>query len=377
MIRLLVMVLLATTVSFTFGQEEEIEQNPESALQRGLKSLMDLQSDDGAWQSQHYGSMKQGAALTTLALYSLSHLPPEVREPYQNQIDAAYDFLKPGLQESGFVVNPEGSEDYPVYCTAMLLVACEKLQLQLPMDTKNRMINYLIRSQVAEARGFDSDHHEFGGWDVLGPDTRTGKTSGTNVSVTCYVVEALDIFKDRADVQKSLKLAESWVNRIAEHSTDGGFFFTPALDSTNNKASWEDNKLTKPKSYGTATSDGLRILHYCGVDPADDRIGAAVNWLVEHEDVRAVPGFGDEPNLQAWQSSLRFYYFSTLAKTLKWLPDQVAENVREGLLTELTRLQQEDGLWQNESALMREDDPIVASSLAILALGTLHSLKRD
>lgn len=377
MIRTFVMILVAAMVSMTFGQEALNERHEEDVLQRGLQSLMKLQSEDGAWHSQHYGSMKQGAALTTLVLYSVSHLPPEVREPYQNQIAAAFEFLKPGLQESGFVVNPEGSEDYPVYCTAMLLVASEKLQLQVTDATKNRMVDYLIQSQITETRGFESDHVEYGGWDVLGPNTRAGKTSGTNVSVTCYVVEALEGFKKRSDVQSSLQLAENWMNRIVEKSTDGGFFFTLKLDSMNNKASWADDELLEPKSYGTATCDGLRILHHCGVDHADDRFGAAVNWLAQQDEVKSVPGFGEEPNFQAWQLSLRFYYFSSLAKSLRWLPGESKEKVRAGLLDELSQLQQEDGLWQNEFDLMRENDPIIASSLAILAYGSLQSQNRD
>lgn len=367
MIRLLVILLVAGCTCCAVGQE--------SALQQGLQSLMEQQSEDGAWHSQHYGTMKQGAALTTLVLYSVSHVSPELREPYQAQIEAAFDFLKPGLDASGFVVNPEGSEDYPVYCTAMLLVACRKLELPLDQESQDRMVDYLIRSQVAETRGFDADHLEYGGWDVLGPDTRAGKTSGTNVSATCYVTEALNQFNDRDDVQNSLQRATRWLDRIAKRTSDGGFFFTPKLDSTNNKAGWMDDQFREPKSYGTATCDGLRIFDYCDNRDRNVRFEVAVQWLAKHQMAISVPGFGEKPEEQGWQASLRFYYFSTLAKSLPMLPDDLAEDFQQSLSKEIAVLQREDGLWQNDAALMREDDPIIATSFAVQALGCVESLQ--
>jgi hypothetical protein len=347
------------------------ETVPNDVLVIGLRSLMNLQGDDGGWHSQHYGTLKQGAAMTTMVLYAVSHVPESIRDPFEEQIQKAFQFLQPGLQKSGFVTNAEGSQDYPVYCTAMLLVASEKLELELDEETQARMVAYLLDSQVAEGRGFEQQHPEYGGWDVLGPDTLDGKTSGTNVSATCYVAEALQLYNDQSKVIASLEQCQGWLDRIVAASADGGLFFAPKLDSMNNKARWTDEENQKPRSYGTATSDGLRIMKYCGVEADKDPWIEAQAWLAAHPDLEQVPGFGKDDT--GWRLSLKFYYFATLAKTLPLLDSELAESFRVKLAKQLKAAQANSGLWQNQSALMREDDPIIATSFAVMALGLLES----
>ncbi len=371
MIRIITFILLTAVCVNLFGNQQiDADQQDKSVLEAGLQYLMQLQSKDGAWHSRHYGSLKQGAALTTLVLYSASHLSEETREPFKRQIDAGFEFLQAGIERSNFVTNPEGSEDYPVYCTAMLLVASERMDLPLSDQAKTGMVKYLIESQVAQSRGFVEDHVEFGGWDVLGPDTQLGKTSGTNVSVTCHVLEALAGFKDDVEVHAALEKAELWMQRMGSQATDGGFSFAPKSDSPNNKAGWSDEENRQPRSYGTATCDGLRILNYLGETQGSTPFDDAVNWLVKAESFSRVPGFEEE---SSWPASLKFYYFSGLAKNFSILPDQVVREAKECLARELEELQGNDGRWQNQAALMREDDPIIATSFAIMTLGLIQN----
>lgn len=369
MIRLLLLLLFAIVPA------APAKAQPGDVLESGLRSIMQRQSDDGGWHSQHYGSLKQGAAVTTTILYALSHLPDASLQPYREQIQRAYGFLQPGLKKSGFVTNPEGSEDYPVYCTAMLLVACQRLDLDLDHQIQTRMVRYLLNAQVADQRGFSADHAEYGGWDVLGPNTLAGKTSGTNVSATCFVVEALAGERDQRDVERALALTGQWIQRMARQSSDGGFFFTPKLDSMNNKAKWSDDAFRNPNSYGTATCDGLRILKACGFKSDSASFAAAAGWLAKHNSLKTVPGFmasgvGEgEGESSEWEHALKYYYMATLAKSLALLPEDVAKKRKQQLIDELTLQQQTSGLWRNPSALMREDDPLIASAFALIALG--------
>lgn len=348
---------------------DEVDQDVRAVLESGLSFLKERQSEDGGWHSQDYGSLKQGAALTTLVLYSLSHLSVETRDPYQDSIEAGFQFLKTGLEQSNYVTNPEGSEDYPVYCTAMLLVASERMNLAIGEEMKRSMVSYLIKSQVAESRGFDENDVEFGGWDVLGPNTQSGKTSGTNVSVTCYVIEALSFFENETKVQVALKNTQLWMERMVSRSSDGGFFFTPKLDSPNNKAGWSDPENRQPRSYGSATCDGLRILHSLGLTSEDQPVSEALEWLIQADSFDRVPGFQND---MGWAASLKFYYFASLAKSFSLLPENIVRAAKEVLAEELRQLQGEDGQWRNETALMREDDPIIATSFSIIALGLIQ-----
>jgi hypothetical protein len=47
----------------------------------------------------------------------------------------------------------------------------------------------------------------------------------------------------------------------------------------------------------------------------------------------------------------------------KWATEQ-----RAALVKQLAKLQHKDGRWQNDSARMREDDPLIATCLAIVCL---------
>ena len=92
----------------------------ESAKRKALQFLLKMQSKDGAWRSRDYGNMKQGAAITSLVLYALSHLPDEDVPGFRSAIDRAAEFLKRGILRNRCVCNPDGSLDYPVYSLSLI-----------------------------------------------------------------------------------------------------------------------------------------------------------------------------------------------------------------------------------------------------------------
>jgi hypothetical protein len=55
------------------------------------------------------------------------------------------------------------------------------------------------------------------------------------------------------------------------------------------------------------------------------------------------------------------------------LPEPVRTQRREAIVAQLVSTQRADGSWRNESARMREDDPLIATSFALVALS--ESLK--
>ncbi len=351
-------------------------RSPQEALQRGVAYLMDVQDADGGWHSQTYGALRPGAAVTATALYAMSHVPKETSEPFRNQLARGFAFLQPGIEKKGYVANDDGSPDFPSYGSAMLLVAARRLELKMSNAQRSQLIDYLVSAQLTETRMFGPDNPHHGGWDLMGAQRIQGQTSGTNVSLGRFVLEALREC-DEPDVNEARTRALRWINGCQNLPGDGGFFFTPDKKSESNKADrledLNDERRKGPRSYGTTTCDGLACLIFAGAQADDRRVQAAVKWLMNHPKLDAVPGFEDLPDELGWQQGLRYYYYAGLAKTLQYLPEAERNKRRKGLLTLLVQRQRADGSWQNESARMREDDPLICTSLALIAMGELLS----
>ena len=362
-------------------QDENATKNPdgsfpdtEQAIADGLKSIMRQQATDGAWHSEHYGSMKQGAAVTAFTLYSISHLSAESRKPHAAAFKKAVDFLKQGIDKRGCVSAPDGSMDYPVYSTSLILTVHKKLNIGLtPTQIKN-MIQFLLDGQCMEKRGFKPENLNHGGWDILGPGSTKGKTAGANVSVTYYVLEALsqyqsdDLFEDDR-IKKSIAAAKVWCDRIVKTSDKGGFYFTSEIRSNLNKAGWVTEE--QPRAYGSATCDGLGILLFTDAKKDAEAVKQTVAWLNANPQIDEVPGFTDEES--SWPSSLRFYYLTALSRSLDHFEPAVTKKRRRAIAQLLVDTQSQSGLWQSEFNQMRENDPLIATSLALIALANIGS----
>ncbi|MEQ8790575.1 MAG: hypothetical protein RIC55_30035 [Pirellulaceae bacterium] len=350
-------------------QEKNTEQAARAALEKGVAYLMSKQQADGRFPSETYGSLRQGAATTALVLYAMGHVPESLREKYDRQLVEGAAFLRLGIDKKGYVVNSDGSPDYPTYGSAMLLTAVARLKLPLTDDELGKLRSFVLQAQLDERRAFKPDSPHYGGWDLMGASMLEGVTSGTNVSVSSFALEALTL-DDSPAVLEARKKALRWAARCQDVSYDGGFPFTPDANSESNKAETDDDR-DKPRPYGTTTCDGLRCLLHAGASAEDKRVKAAVAWLVEHDDLEQAPGFEDVDERVGWQKGLRLYYYMTLAKCLKHLPADAARARREALLKHLVSLAESDGRWQNDSARMREDDPLIATALIVVALGEL------
>jgi hypothetical protein len=367
----------------------------EEALATAATYLFRKQQDDGSWPSDY--KQLEGTAITSLVVYALSHLPEKSRPPqFDRRTESGLGYLTSGLETKGYVVRPDGTPDYPTYASALTLVALHRLKastsdnpLDVPRDQEDvlgesrvrKLFQYLIAAQIGVSRSFLPDHPHLGGWDMTGDLAAQGVTTGTNISVTCFAVEALSLdspalgsnFGDplRSRMLKSRMAAQSWLARCQNRPGDGGFFFHPDRFDPMNKAGWEDKKNQQPRSYGTATCDGLRALLYCGAKLDDPRAAAALAWLAKHDDVKRVPGFEKVSKDLGWHEGLRFYYYATLAKLLAELPPERLPKHRQALPAILLSLQHPDGRWQNTSTAMREDDPILATSFAMIGLSAL------
>lgn len=335
-----------------------------SMIARGAAALMAAQSPDGGWHSTTYGSLRSGAAVTALAVYAVAHTPQDVHEKYLGRLEEGCRFLLAGLLSTGLVASPDGTVDYPTYASACLLVAARRIDLGLEAATIQLLTNHLLDAQLDERRQFDpaSPHH--GGWDLMGGQLVQGLTSGTTISLTCFALEGLSTVKTPAANEARAK-ALRWLRGVQNFPGDGGFFFSPDRASDGNKAQWTDAQMQHPRSYGSTTADGLRSLVYAGAPPDLDRVTAAEAWLAKHERLDATPGFEDVPPETEWAASLRYYYYYSLAKALPYFRDPAPWRAR--MLSRLAAEQRPGGAWINRASRMREDDPLIATSLALIA----------
>ena len=120
---------------------------------------------------------------------------------------------------------------------------------------------------------------------------------------------------------------------------------------------------TRLRSYGTTTADGVLALLAMGSSPGDERIVAAQRWMSGHHRDMNVPGFVGEA-YDRWPRGLAFYYSAVSAQVFRALKVNSGATVIEGL----RRTQRSDGSWANPENLVKEDDPLIATTFAVHAM---------
>jgi hypothetical protein len=119
------------------------------------------------------------------------------------------------------------------------------------------------------------------------------------------------------------------------------------------------------------TADGARALVRLGAAPDDPRVTAARAWLVARFDAENNPG--DFVAASEVRRGSSYYYWAwSSAHALRDLGVvEVHGGITraEALAEALLARQRPDGSWRNPESEMREDDPLVATSFAVAALG--------
>ena len=299
-----------------------------TALRRGVEFLCRRQEDPGHWPSPVYGAFKDGSALTPLITVALAgHDSPS--PVAQKALNRARDWLA----EHGDAV----LGIYPVHNASWLLQG--GIEGELADAGRDRLLSL----QLTRKQGWDRSHPQFGGWSYApkpgSAGTQLAPFQEPNLSATALAIDGLHAAGFQPD-HPALAAARKFLDRC--QNPDGGFFETGP------------SAVGDPQSYTSATADGLRALLHCGAAWDDPAPRAALAWLKGH----ANPG--DAPDL-------RYYASASLAATARLLSDALAES-RPTLCRDLAASQEEDGSWHNPAPEMREDDPLVATALAVLAL---------
>ena len=315
-------VLLVGLVS-ACGARAETQADPRA---RAAAWLLSKQGSDGGWHSETYGLLRSGQSLTPLILLALLDAPGTPKEAVRR----AAEFIRANTNRAGEVGRSDPSlEDYPNFATALAVRALRR----------EEGIDALRRQQFTEANGWTRDHPAYGAWGMGGPVRTPPHPGHVDLSMTRHVLQAVGDPSGRARV---------FLDRC--RNADGGFMFsTVVLDA---------NKAGVGKSYGTATADGILALLAIGA-PVDGPLA----WLARHHHTDGVPGF-DEPK---WRDGMLYYYLAASAEAFRQAKGGPA-GWRQEMIRSLAARQRPDGSFRNESFIMKEDDPLIATALALLAL---------
>jgi hypothetical protein len=369
---------------------------PEAALPRGASSKADeplaraaawlwaQQAEDGGWHSQTYGLLKSGQALTPFVLHALLEVPEDVAPSPPGAVERGLDFLRRHLnEEAALGLADPAVLEYPNYSTAYALLCFENGGVPDDRARVVRMERYLLAQQYGERRGFDREHPAYGGWG-FGEHLATSVVGHMDLAHTRRVLEALRACEcsDAEAFQRSLhflRLVQRHPSETrpqpvlqglaaeepATEAYDGGFYFSPIVLAAN-KGREEESQPPYFRSYATATCDGLLALLAAGVPAEDERVQKAISWLRRHpllDRPEGIPTDHPEP----WYDALHFYHLAARSEAyaaVSWPGDWRGE-----IRSHLAALQQADGSFVNSrSHLMKEDDPLLCTALAVIAL---------
>ncbi len=361
----------------------------ESVIRGGAESLASEQLGSGLWPhfaNEGLGPIAPGVATSALACAALAIAGNEGGAPGQNALEKGIDALLAHQAPDGGL-NDEGVYlARRAYATAFFLIALkeQKVHSDWHAAEAERAVDWLCRDQLTEANGYPPTDPNYGGWsDYL----KSGR-AGADMSLTSWVLDALAVSglpAARPEWARAKGFLERCQNTTVRAATpeaqgkeaplrDGGFGFSP-VDSKAGLVNVGEGIIV-PRSYGTATADGLRGLAAAGMT-TDERAQTAASWLASRFTLDRTPGF-DAKDVVGWADGMRYYWLSSLARGFKmahirrvalkpgaegrsW-PDEVVRwiaNHQRAILNS----------WQNTADVMHEDTTTVASSFALIALG--------
>ncbi|MCZ6787720.1 MAG: hypothetical protein O7E54_11225 [Planctomycetota bacterium] len=347
-----------------------------SSLGRAAKWLWSQQAADGGWHSETYGLLESGQALTPFVLHALMNVPESVCHRPPDGVDLALDFIRNHTNEEGIlgVADPDLLE-YPNYATSFALMCLVRNNDTDDFERVLLMRKYLMSQQYGVGSGFAR-----GGWG-LGGRRSDGSPGHMDLSYTRHVLDALRVSGLKLDIAVYME-AQKLLDLLQRRTTsqplakatvtakpplvDGGFYFSPIVVDANKGGFTEEGYY---RSYATPTCDGLLALLAVGLPETDERVKDALAWLERHPRLDYPQGIPANQPID-WRTAIHYYHLAVRAEVygrLKWPGDW-----RTRLADLLRPRQRDDGSFANEAHLMKEDDPFIATTLAVIALS--HAL---
>ena len=402
-----------TTLAVSMVEEGAIELPlADQLLRAGVGQLLALRRPDGLWPS-YLDPDQPSAATTALVAWALSRVPEDPRAVEAHAAAVALLLREHRTRADGSRQDgaPRGVEDrltphpHRTYATALTLLAAAPLPAH-EADVQE-LARWLTWAQVGEGHGVHAFDPTYGGWsyydDHAGHDVRRRRT---DISTARFALQALaraglpadDPAWARAELfleaTQNLTLlsrpADTWRAREVG-LRDGGFAFSPQSSKAGAEAIEED-LLVVYASYGSATADGvisllsvrgsdLRGAREARLEVEDLRARAGLLWLASRFRLEENPGF--PPEAVGWKRAMLLYYQAALADALHqagvWRVvefDGSAHVWAAELVRTLKNMHLRAGEFRGESALMKENSPVLAASFALLSLSAARDRLR-
>jgi hypothetical protein len=354
--------------------EAALDRRIDSAFARATRALRAAQSPDGAFRSNTYGLMKDGLTLTPHVMLVLQRgLQTSDTAAARSQ---AATFLLAALDRPGPVP----------FATYTLPAAISALSGEPYVDPARiaRLVTRLRALQFNETHGWSEADPCFGGWgydpDLLPKNAPLDRPADANLSATAYALRALrDARVPPTD--PAVRAAVLFIHRCQNFPAtapptpfdDGGFFFSPTETGRNKAGDLGPDPAGRQRfrSYGAMTADGLRSLAYANQSDSPESRAAAA-WLAARFSADVQPGdFPDDRRL--FQLGMYYYYLAALAQAAAESPATAPPQWKHSLAEALLSRQTPAGVWLNRYTDAREDDPLIATMHAALALSLCRS----
>lgn len=379
-----------------------------SPLGRSVQWLLRQQHADGSWRSERYAVLRSGQAMTPFVLRSLldARKRGAVEIPSE-PVERALSWIRGSIAFDGSVGYADGDLlEYPLYSTALALEALCRAGGREDRERIERMARWLCAQQCTAENGFPQPHPAHGAFPFGSKGLPRGDSGFVDLSHTRRALQALGaaqawLARDarggsssspaRPDLTAALhhlailqKLPDYAGSPTSHERTvpnartpyDGGFYNSTVVPGAN-KGGLLDSPEGETQyfaSYATATADGLLSLLAAGVPYTDRRVRDAAQWLESHPRLDRPAGI-PEAGPDYLGDSLRIYHLAARAEALEAVG--APGPWRKAITEQLAAWQQIDGSFRGvEPALMKEDDPLLATALAASALARTTSNQR-
>ena len=339
--------------------------------QRAEAYLMSEQSEDGRWRSKTHAVLRSGQVLTPFITTVLLE-GGGFRDGAKQKVaqEALLGIIgtdhRPGFEDPILV-------EYPTYATALLLRALTLMESPNADEEVQRLTQMLVADQFTAARGISPEAGFFGGWGFGEANIAFGEHGMVDLSHTRRVLEALsavDGIPEEVYGDAKSFLRRMQVSRVPEADSllpwfehnRGGFYFSPVSPATNKGGGLLQSGLYN--AYATTTCDGILALLAAGAEPDDPGIKEAMAWLNRNPGWEQPAGIS---NQSPWYGALFYYHLAVRAEVYHRM--DMPGTWRTNIYHLLSERIQEDGSFVNPlGAANKEDDPLVATTLALSAL---------
>ena len=324
---------------------------PAAPAARASAWLWAAQQPDGSWRSANYAVLRSGQALTPFVLNALLC----AGSGDEAGLARGLEFVRRSIGADGAVgyADPELLE-YPVYATSLAILVLARAGDAGDGGRIARMAAWLAAQQCGEARGFVPASPAYGAFGFGARGLAPGDPGHVDLAHTRFALQAL-----RAAGRLDGPIRERALALLARlQRDDGGFSFSPVVAAANKAGR---DQAGRYRAYATATADGVLALRALGVPEADARLAAARAWLARYASAPRIGGIDENPP-EPWHDALRFDHAMALA--------QAHPPARAGLQAMLAARQADDGSFAGGIVTaMKEDDPVLATALALGAWG--------